>query len=260
MQEWHKYDASDFSYLVSLGYDRIIEEAQQERYSIRSLSNFSSLHSSLDCSTDADLDPMAPLCIGMDYNANINWIVCGQPRGNRLNVLKSFYVKFERKIPALIAYSCTYYAPHANHSVIYYYDATALGSNYAVNDQDFHWVVVHEFERHGWSVQDVYLGNPMRHDEKYLLINQGFAGKQRLMPYFNRQNNDDLILAVQSAGVERGRNGFRKNKSTEKNPESEEDLLQHRTDGTDAFDTLYIGCEKFPQHDFYGGISLGGVR
>ena len=122
----------------------------------------------------------------MDYNANINWIVCGQPRGNRLNVLKSFYVKFERKIPVLIADFCTYYAPHASHSVIYYYDVTALGSNYAVNDQDFHWVVVHEFERHGWSVQDVYLGNHMRHDEKYLLFNQGFSGKQRLMPYFNR--------------------------------------------------------------------------
>jgi hypothetical protein len=74
-------------------------------------------------------------------------------------------------------------------------------------------------------VEAVYLGNPMRHDEKYLLINQGFAGKQRLMPYFNRQNNDDLILAIQSAGVERGRNGFRKNKSMEKQPESEEDLL-----------------------------------
>ena len=44
-----------------------------------------------------------------------------------------------------------------------------------------------------------------------------------------------------------------------KNPESEEDLLEHRTDGTDAFDTLYIGCEKFPQHDFYG-YSVGGVR
>ena len=103
------------------------------------------------------------------------------------------------------------------------------------------------------------LDNPMRHDEKYLLINQGFSGKQCLMPYFNRQNNDDLILAIQSAGVERGRNGFRNNKSTEKNPESEEDLLEHRTDGIDAFDTLYIGCEKFPQHDFYGGF-VGGVR
>ena len=31
---------------------------------------------------------------------------------------------------------------------------------------------------------------------QYLLINQGFAGKQRLMPFFNRQNNDDLILEI----------------------------------------------------------------
>ena len=78
----------------------------------------------------------------------------------------------------------------------------------------------------------------MRHDEKYLLINQGFAGKQRLMPFFNRQNNDDLILAIQVASVSRGRNGFRKDKGGEKLAESEEDLLEHRTDGTDAFGTL----------------------
>ena len=36
-------------------------------------------------------------------------------------------------------------------------------------------------------------------------------------PYFNRQNNDDLILAIQSAGVERGRNGFRINARTAAN-------------------------------------------
>ncbi len=28
-------------------------------------------------------------------------------------------------------------------TVFYYYDATALGSNYAVNEQDFHFVVCH---------------------------------------------------------------------------------------------------------------------
>ncbi|WP_281642589.1 hypothetical protein [Hoylesella loescheii] len=89
----------------------------------------------------------------------------------------------------------------------------------------------------------------MRHDEMYLLINQGFAGKQRLMPFFTRSNNPDLILAIQSAGGSRGHNGFRKDKSGEKLAESEEDLLEHRTDGSDAFDTLYIGCEKFPVHD-----------
>ena len=226
MKESHKYNASDFAYLDSLGYD------------------FNP--SLLDCRADADVNPHAPICIGMDYNANINWIVAGQPNGRRLNIIKSFYVKFERKIPALIEEFCRYYANHQNKTVVYYYDTTALGANYAVNEQDFHWVVCHEFERHGWQVEDVYLGNPMRHDEKYLLINQGFAGKQRLMPFFNRQNNDDLILAIQSAGVTRGRNGFRKDKGGEKLAETEEDLLQHRTDGTDAFDTLYIGCEKFP--------------
>ena len=258
MQEYHKYDASNFAYYDELGYDKILKEAEQQDYSLKTTSQFSLLGSQLDSRADEDVNPLAPICIGMDYNANINWIVAGQPSGNRLNVLKSFYVKFERKILALVDDFCAYYAYHQNKTVVFYYDATALGSNYAVNDQDFRYVVVHEFERHGWQVQDVYLGNPMRHDEKYLLINQGFAGKQRLMPFFNRQNNDDLILAIQSAGVERGRLGFRKNKSMEKQPESEEDPLEHRTDGTDAFDTLYIGCEKFPQHDVYP-IALGGV-
>ena len=74
------------------------------------------------------------------------------------------------------------------------------------------------------------------------------------MPFFNRQNNDDLILAIQAAGVSRGRNGFRKDKGGEKLAESEEDLLE----GTDAFDTLYIGCEKFPYRDTFS-INVSGV-
>ena len=89
------------------------------------------------CKSDADVNPLAPICIGMDCNANINWIVAGLPDGRKVNVINSFYVKFER---------------------------------------------------HGWTVEAVYIGNPMRHDEKYLLINQTFAGKQCLMRFINRQN------------------------------------------------------------------------
>ena len=248
MKEKHKYDASDFEHLDKLAHDWY--DSAEDAPDIAS--------SNIDSRGDKDLNPMAPICIGMDYNANINWIVAGQPEGRRLNVVKSFYVKFERKLPALIEEFCKYYAFHENKTVIFYYDTTALGSNYAVNDQDFHWVICHEFERHGWQVVDVYIGNPMRHDEKYLLINQAFQGKQRLMPFFNRQNNDDLILSIQTAGVYRGRNGFRKAKEDEKKPETDESLLEHRTDGTDAFDTLYIGCEKFPQQ-FTINLSSGGV-
>ena len=249
MREKHKYDASNMEYL-----DQVAQEFYDDN------SQFSALNSQLDSRSDKDVNPLAPICIGMDYNANINWIVAGQPSGRRLNVIKSFYVKFERKLPALIDDFCSYYQFHQNKTVVFYYDTTALGSNYAVNDQDFRWVIIHEFERHGWQVIDVYLGNPMRHDDKYLLINQACQGKQRLMPFFNRQNNDDLILAIQSAGVTRGRNGFHKNKGGEKLAESEEDLLEHRTDGTDAFDTLFIGAEKFPQSDYSGGmVDSGGV-
>ena len=246
MREKHKYDASNFEYL---------DQVAQSFYAENEGQGFGG---ELDCRADRDCNPLAPICIGMDYNANINWIVAGQPSGRRLNVLKSFYVKFERKLPALIDDFCSYYQFHQNKTVVFYYDTTALGSNYAVNEQDFRWVIIHEFERHGWTVNDVYLGNPMRHDEKYLLINQAFAGKQRLMPFFNRQNNDDLILAIQAAGVTRGRNGFHKNKAGEKLAESEEDLLEHRTDGTDAFDTLFIGCEKLPQSQ-YISVDAGGV-
>ena len=60
MKEAHKYNASDFAYLDTLGYD--FDPA------------------AIDCRADADVDPDAPICIGMDYNANINWIVAGQPK------------------------------------------------------------------------------------------------------------------------------------------------------------------------------------
>ena len=251
MREKHKYDASNFEYL-----DQVAQSFYKEEKA--PFPSGEGWGEAMDCRADRDCNPLAPICIGMDYNANINWIVAGQPSGRRLNVLKSFYVKFERKLPALIDDFCSYYQFHQNKTVVFYYDTTALGSNYAVNEQDFRWVIIHEFERHGWTVNDVYLGNPMRHDEKYLLINQAFQGKQRLMPFFNRQNNDDLILAIQAAGVTRGRNGFHKNKAGEKLAESEEDLLEHRTDGTDAFDTLFIGCEKFPQSQ-YVSADVGGV-
>jgi len=72
---------------------------------------------------------------------------------------------------------------------------------------------------------------------------------ERLMPFFNRSNNPDLILAIQSAGGSRDRNSFRKDKSGKKLAEFEEDFLEHRTDGSDAFDTLYIGCENFSVRD-----------
>ena len=225
MRPAHKYAATDFSYLDSLDYD---------------LQRLAEVDSRMDC----DLQPHTPLRIAFDFNSNINWMVVGQPDegAHRLNVVKSFYVKYERKLPELVGDFCQYYEHFPEKTVVFYFDATARGSNYAVNNEDFEWVIEHEFERRGWTVIPMYLGAPMRHIEKHLLINRGFAGQARLMPYFNEANNEDLLVSIQSAGVYNGK----KDKRGEKLAETDEDRLESRTDGSDAFDTLYIGCERFP--------------
>lgn len=197
-----------------------------------------------DCRADADILPGGPLAVAFDFNRNINWLVCGQAdeaRG-RMNTLKSFYVKYERKLPDLIADFCRHYEPLERKDVIFYYDSTALGSNYAVNDQDFRWVVEHELARRRWRVTPVYIGHPMNHAEKHLLVNRAFDGHNRLTPYFNEPNNADLLVSLRTAGIYNGK----KDKRGEKLAETEEDRLEARTDGSDAWDTLYIGLERFP--------------
>lgn len=227
MRQHHKYQATNFSYLDSL------------EYKFDKLQDACSL-------ADADVDSSAPICVAFDFNANINWLVAGQPQDGKLRILKSFFVKYERKLPEVIADFCKYYRHQKRRKVVVYYDSTALGSNYAVNTQDFAWVIEHEFKKQGWDVKMVYIGKPMAHMEKYLLINRMFAGQCTLVPYFNEQNNEDLLISIQTAGVYNGG----KDKRGEKLAETEDDKLESRTDGSDAFDTLCIGCEKFPQYHF----------
>ena len=194
------------------------------------------------CLMDGDLDPSQPICIGMDYNANINWIVAGQVSGSKLKVLRSFYVKYERKLRELVNDFCEYYRYHKTKTVVFYYDSTALGQNYAVSKDDFASIICEQFTKNGWRVMKKYLGNPMKHHTKYTIINDCFTGSKHLIPMFNKENNYALLIAIQQADVYIGTNGFQKHKAGEKLIETEADMLEYRTDGTDAFDTLLLGC------------------
>jgi hypothetical protein len=66
---------------------------------------------------------------------------------------------------------------------------------------------------------------------------------------FNAQNNEALLAAIEQCDVQIGYNGFRKDKSGEKMSVSAEDATPEelRTDGTDAFDELYMGVKHFRQ-------------
>lgn len=212
--------------------------------------DFAELQKVKDCTLDGDVVGSLPLYISMDYNANINWVVTGQlyRRDNQecLNVLSSMFVKNERKLKELMADWHHYYKPKMKYSreVVYFYDSTAKFRGYAIEGmEDFKDVVINELIRYGWNVRAVDMGVPMAHEMKYKDINESLAGLAYPAIRFNRDNNEALIVAMQTAEVSIGYKGFRKNKSGEKLSEDADDSvrLEYRTDGTDAFDSLYNG-------------------
>ncbi|MBR6890773.1 MAG: hypothetical protein IKN05_07255 [Clostridia bacterium] len=209
------------------------------------------------CLADADLDPKAPISIAFDYNANINWLVAGQRDGSLLRVIKSFYVKYQRKLRELVDDFCNYYRAHLKKEVIFYYDTTALGSNYAVSKDDFKSIIIEQFRSHGWRVEAKFIGKPLPHNQKYTIINDCFRGAKHLMPVFNKENNEALLTAITLAEVDISPLGFRKQKGGEKLAESEDDPLEFRTDGTDAFDTLLLGNILYPYSTSAIGVGAG---
>lgn len=204
-----------------------------------------------DCRMDSDCINDLPLYLAFDYNANINTLVVGQVYQRdgveAVNVIKSFYVKNERKLRELVADFSHYYAPKraVNRDVVYFYDSTAKqGASYALTDERYYQAVIKELERNGWNVTAIDMGVPEKHEVKHRIINNGLAGIEYPAIRINQPNNPDLIIALQLCEVSIGYQGFRKDKSQEKKAETEDNLpLQQRTDFTDAFDSLYLGCK-----------------
>ena len=204
-----------------------------------------------DCRMDADCVNDLPLYLAFDYNANINTLVVGQVYQRdgveAVNVIKSFYVKNERKLRELVDDFSHYYAPKRaiNRDVVYFYDATAKqGASYALTDERFYQAVIKELERNGWNVTAIDMGVPEKHEVKHRIINNALAGIEYPAIRINQTQNPDLIIAMQLCEVSIGYQGFRKDKSQEKKAETEDNLpLQQRTDFTDAFDSLYLGCK-----------------
>lgn len=206
-----------------------------------------------DCRTDGDIDQSQPLIVSNDYNAAINSMVTGQVDGRQLKTLKSFYVKTPRKLKELVEDWCAYYAPHPTRKVLYYYDATAIADT-PIEALSFAETVKDILSKYGWHVTDGYIGKPMAHHQKHNYIDLALKGEPNyLFPVFNKDNNEYLILAMENTGVKIDRNGFQKDKSAEKDPDTPENPDQLKTHITDAWDTMFIGS------NFYSVTADGSV-
>lgn len=195
-----------------------------------------------DARLDSDCDPNAPLVVAFDANTMINWMVVGQVGiDGKLYVLKSFYVKYQT-LDALIPMFSRYYQYHKNRQVYFVFDSTFKGQGYGANtNEDFYVLITNLLLAAGWVVEPTYIRNPMHHVDKYHLLNRMLVGKATHQVFINRDNNADLLLSIQTAAIY----NEKKDKRGEKLAETEEDRLEARTDGSDAFDTLCIGVEKF---------------
>lgn len=249
---------------------RRVEHAEDSFYSSKTDSNlYSSVNKTyidslnfdmeklrhVDCRFDADIDKTQALWVAFDANANINWCVVGQPGSDMyLRILKSFYVKYNRRLPELVDEVCQYYYYLKIKEVVFVFDSTFVGNNYGVNKADFHTVIKERFMSNGWVVRELYIGQVWKHPIKQQLINGMFAGQRSYRLLINEENNQDLLVSIDSAMTVNGTN--QKDKSGEKNPETEEDPLQFRTDGSDAFDTICIGVE-IGNSPSYGGGNAG---
>lgn len=216
--------------------------------------DFGQLGELKDCTLDGDVVDGLPLHISFDYNAKINWIVTGQvyrrDSVEALNIISSFYVKNEEKIHALLRKWNNYYASHRrkNRTVYYYYDNTSKFRDYAIeNSEGFNVTIIKDLQKYGWDVVGVDIGLQPKHEQRYKIINEALGGFTYPAIRINRENNEALIIAMENCEVEIGYHGFRKNKSGEKLSEDADGavMAEYRTDGTDAFDTLYWGVKFY---------------
>jgi hypothetical protein len=208
-----------------------------------------------DCTLDGDLDDTLPLEVALDYNNLINWIVIGQMvkvNGvETLNVINSMFVKNGQMIQDLIRDFTRYYAPHfkRNPQVNYYFSHTAKFRLHGISMLDIKDTVIQEMQKYHIEIHPIDEGQAPKHEQKYQDINSAFAGYSWPAIRFNAQNNEALLGAIENCDVQIGYNGFRKDKSGEKMSVDAEDATPEelRTDGTDAFDELYMGVKHFRQ-------------
>jgi hypothetical protein len=214
----HTYMASNDRYLFSIVHD---EKKLQEKH----------------CKFDEDLIN-APIDIALDYNAAICWLVAGQMASrDEYRVLKSFFVKSPKTLQDVVQEFCDYYQPHPTKVVNFLHDHTAVGKD-AMRSTSFADEVCRVLVKNGWRVRRIYCGQAPRHEQKKIFFELAFLEQpNNNLPKIrlNQERCKELIVSIEQAGSVDGRDGIKKDKSSEKDDDIPDEEATH---GSDAFDTL----------------------
>ena len=233
--------------------------------------DFNSLSEREDSSLDGDCKDDEPLHIAFDAGKIVSWIITGQiykrEGQETLNVLSSMFVKDGQMLQHLIRKWSDYYAPHRrkNRTVHFYYDHTFKFKPTGVYVDDIKDTIIKELKKYGWEVDAIPIGQTWAHYMRYKDIGEGMSGFSGLPVRFNAENNEALCAAIENCGTKLSYTGekgtIKKDKTGEKLATDAERSTdgavpeELRTDGTDAFDTLYIGVRHY-QNGAFAGVWL----
>ncbi len=223
-EDIHLYESFDYQQFELNGYD--FDKYQGNKYL-----------------QDADVVRSAPLDIAIDYGASINFMTVGQePFPGQYNIINQMFVLHPGTLANVIEQFTNYYKPHKRKEVNYYYDHTAIGQK-ADGSKTWADQVEEKLQAAGWTVNKIYTGQAPGHEVKYRFFAEMMGEKDTPLPVvrINRTNCPDLIKSMRDAQWLQGREGFKKDKSSERRDSVPQ---QHATHGSDSFDMLVYGRSK----------------
>ena len=195
-EEKHGYWSEDVDYLRNLDFD------------------FSKI-STIDCRKDRDLNPNGSIHISMDYNRRIHPLVVAQTYKNEIRIVNAIHVLYPDKLREVLKLFADYYKPHQRKIIYYWYDHTAVGDQHASRISDD---VIKVLTSYGWNIIPMYYGKTPTHEVKYrmwgYLLKDYSKYKKKIR--FNRENCNQLFISMYKTQAEKRKDGFGKDKSTER--------------------------------------------
>ena len=189
-----------------------------------------------NCKQDNDLNKKAPLIVSLDFGVFNSMVVSQMDKeSNTYRVLKSFWVKNPKITNDLFLEEfLPYYEPHQEKKIYLY--GGHDGHNRTANSSSTLYQQLEALLRaHGWAVYVMAKPSAPLHSRKYLLLNTILKEVDWKLPKvrINKDNNPDLIIALERAEAIEGKTGIEKQKKDERNKSM---MQQHTTHLTDAFD------------------------
>jgi hypothetical protein len=213
----HAADWSNFGYLEGLIED--LQGTDQEA----------------DCRHDTGFNQSRPLEVAFDYGDNINCMVVGQEAGDEIRILNALYVLHPQLVSDLVDKFCRYYRFYQTKEVLYWYDHTAVGG-IGTTAFTYETLVIESFRKNGWMVRPMYGGKAPNHDRKFdfwgILLGESDSRLPRFR--YSRSNCQDLEASMLNAGVKRGRLGFEKDKTPERDKSVPAEEATHLSDACDT--------------------------